>query len=511
MPRQATTTRRRRGHALIVSGYGVQIHVRHGQLVVSDGIGEARAERVYPRVGHNINRLVVLAQDGSVSLAAMRWLAHLGIPYVHLDRDGRLIAETINVGLNDARLRRAQAFAASSSIGLQISRELITEKIRGQQSNMVDLGRSPEELEAGLDLARDADSLDEVRHAERVAALAYWSAWAGLAMRFHRRDECRVPKRWRCFDHRGSEITGNPRLATDPSNALLNYLYALLEVETTIACRAVGLDPGLGIIHADTPARASLALDVMEAARPAVDRYVIRLLSDRVFAARDFMETAQDVCRVMPPLRDLLASTLPTWSGEVAPHVEAVVVKIAEEAQLPAPSTRLTGQRRRVARPASDRTRRPAPPSPALPSRRCVDCGAEIARNQRRCRDCHRTANDARLVAAGQLEADRRRVSGDHPSSRVEVRQRIATSQRRRWQERLSSAEESGFGTAPSTFRRLVLPGIQGVSSSQLAQATGLSGGYCGLVRRGLRVPHPRHWAAFQLAGLQASDVLRGR
>jgi CRISPR/Cas system-associated endonuclease Cas1 len=79
---------------------------------------------------------VVVAQDGSVSLAAIRWLAHLGIPYLHLDRDGRLIAGTTTAGLDDARLRRAQALATTSSTGLEISRTLIAEKIRGQQSNL---------------------------------------------------------------------------------------------------------------------------------------------------------------------------------------------------------------------------------------------------------------------------------------------------------------------------------------------------------------------------------------
>ena len=48
-----------------------------------------------------------LAQDGSIKLAAIRWLATLGIPYLHLDRDGRLIASAASAGL-DVRLRRAQ-------------------------------------------------------------------------------------------------------------------------------------------------------------------------------------------------------------------------------------------------------------------------------------------------------------------------------------------------------------------------------------------------------------------
>jgi len=45
--------------------------------------------------------------------------------------------------LDDARLRRAQALAATSTAGLEISRTLIATKIRGQQSNLSELGTDP--------------------------------------------------------------------------------------------------------------------------------------------------------------------------------------------------------------------------------------------------------------------------------------------------------------------------------------------------------------------------------
>jgi hypothetical protein len=319
-----------------------------------------------------------------------------------------------------------------------------------------------------------------------------------------------VPAHWRRFDRRGSEITGNPRLATDPTNAMLNYLYALLETEATVGCRALGLDPGMGIIHADAPARSSLALDLMEAGRPAIDQYVIGLLSDRVFSLRDFMETAQGVCRVMPPFRDVLAGTVTTWAAHIAPHVEDVARRLASDAGIAGPPTLLTGQRRRAARPASDQTRPAVPTKPARPARRCVECGIEVDPNRRRCDACHRRVNDDRLVAASRAEANRRRATGEHPSARQDVRERIAASQRRRWAERRLSSDESGFGSSPSAFVRLVLPRIAGVSPRELAVATGLSRGYCTSIRDGKRVPHRRHWAALQLAGLQHRDGRRG-
>jgi hypothetical protein len=49
------------------------------------------------------------------------------------------------------------------------------------------------------------------------------------------------------FGTRSSPISGSKRYAANPANALLNYTYALLEAETTLALHASGLDPALGI------------------------------------------------------------------------------------------------------------------------------------------------------------------------------------------------------------------------------------------------------------------------
>ncbi len=50
----------------------------------------------------------------------------------------------------------------------------------------------------------------------------------------------------------------------------------------------------------------------------------------------------------------------------------------------------------------------------------------------------------------------------------------------------------------PDEFTRKILPLLQGVPISRMVQATGLSLRYCSLIRRGLYVPHPRHWRALR-------------
>jgi hypothetical protein len=131
-----------------------------------------------------------------------------------------------------------------------------------------------------------------------------------------------LPEHWRAFGRRASPLTRNPRLAANPANAILNYLYAILEAECRIACLAVGLDPGLGVLHADQRNRDSMALDLMEAVRPDVDAYVLDLLEGHDFRAKDFRETRQGVCRVLAPLTHHLAGMAPRPGAAARLHPE---------------------------------------------------------------------------------------------------------------------------------------------------------------------------------------------
>jgi hypothetical protein len=74
----------------------------------------------------------------------------------------------------------------------------------------------------------------------------------------------------------------------------------------------------------------------------------------------------------------------------------------------------------------------------------------------------------------------------------------------------MTAPVSGGFTGRQSEFQRLILPRLAGIKPGMLASAAGLSPGYCAQVRDGKRVPHLRHWAAFQLAGLKKSDGATG-
>jgi len=131
-----------------------------------------------------------------------------------------------------------------------------------------------------------------------------------------------VPEHWHTFGARISPLSGSPRLAANPPNAILNYLYALLESEARLAAAALGLDPGLGVLHVDTPNRDSLACDLMEPVRPQVDAFVLDWITREPLSRQWFFEQRDGNCRLMAPLAIRLSETVPTWGRAVAPFAE---------------------------------------------------------------------------------------------------------------------------------------------------------------------------------------------
>jgi CRISPR-associated protein Cas1 len=143
------------------------------------------------------------------------------------------------------------------------------------------------------------ESIPALRRLEAQAAAVTGRHGATVPIMFPKNDLNRVPEHWRTFGPRTSPLTGSPRLAASPANAMLNYLYTLLESEARLAAAALGLDPGLGFLHLDTPARDSLASDLMEPVRPSVDGYLLNWILEQPLRREWFFEQRDGNCRLM--------------------------------------------------------------------------------------------------------------------------------------------------------------------------------------------------------------------
>src|SRR5260370_26207322 len=105
-----------------------------GHLQIEDGIGPERRKFRLPRVNHRLKRLVCIAEDGLITLSAMRWLSDVGASFLMLDRLGKVRIVTGPTSPSEARLRRAQALALGNGTGLRIARELIAAKLNEQET-----------------------------------------------------------------------------------------------------------------------------------------------------------------------------------------------------------------------------------------------------------------------------------------------------------------------------------------------------------------------------------------
>ncbi len=480
-------------------GYGIKVHVDRGHLAIQDGIGPVRREARLPRIGHGLRRLVVIGSDGFVSLAALRWLADQDASFVMLDRDGSVLATTGPVRSSDARLRRAQALAHQSGIALQIARDLVEKKLIAQEQllrqKLQDSGAA-DRVAQTCRAVPICQSIDALRILEALAAKAYWAAWRNVRVDFPTKDLGRVPEHWRTFGTRESPLTASPRLAVNPPNAMLNYLYALLESEARLAAAVLGLDPGLGVMHFDSPSRDSLASDLMEPIRPRVDAYVLDWIKREPLRREWFFEQRDGNCRLMGSFAVRLSETAQTWGRALAPLAEGMArmfsSSIPKRSKRIFPSTRLTQNSRREGRGISADLSIEAPPRPAS---LCRNCGAST-RGAQHCGACSPMALRKNLINAAKLG----RVATHTPKAEA---LRAATMQRQEAAKREWKPSDLPEWLTENVYREKIQPKLATFTVSAIASALGVSKPYATDIRSGKRVPHPRHWETLaRLVGL---------
>ncbi len=409
---------------LVLSGFRIRVRVEAGALVVQDGIKGAEIERRFPRASCPVSRLIAVQPEGIITFAALRWLHNVGASFVQLDYDGTPIATSLPRGTVPAALRRTQALASiETRLGKAIAHSLIRAKIAAQIATLRSCDRDATAISAFANELQSRASMLELLGTEGNASAVYWQALANVPLQFGKRqspDQVRgVPEHWRVFGSRTSsmtgaprgapvmlDVTGAPRGAVVPAQAVLNYLYGVLASEITIALHAAGLDPALGILHADKVGGTSLAYDLMEPARPLLDRWLLHWLQTATFSKRDFREDIYGFIRVTHPLTSHLAMTAALWRGIAEQLAEWIYRRLnGENAAL-----RLIGvdwlsseARRRAVRWRLGHTmQRPVPAT-------CAECGKALPKGRRRfCSgDCMRAWHGEVLTTAGMLAISR--------------------------------------------------------------------------------------------------------
>jgi len=153
---------------------------------------------------------------------------------------------------------------------------------RLQEIDRNEFNRRQQSSRINLDAAQDMLSITGVE-----GQLAH--AWFSLLSRY-------LDPQWH-FTER------NRRPPRDPVNALLSLGYTLTMSEIRQSVIGFGLDPSLGFLHQDYPGRESMALDVTEIFRSAVDCFVLQSLAEGLFSTDSFYYRSVEGCRLSKQAR----------------------------------------------------------------------------------------------------------------------------------------------------------------------------------------------------------------
>jgi hypothetical protein len=265
-------------------------------------------------------------------------------------------------------------------------------------------------------------------------------------------------------------------------------LYAVLESEARLAVAALGLDPGLGFLHLDTPSRDSLASDVMEPVRPQVDAFVLDWIARAPLRRKWFFEQRDGNCRLMGTFTEQLCETLSTWRLAVAPFAERVARILWQTTRKskskPTPPTRLTQRLKREAKGAPSL---PPPERAAHPQNICVGCGSHIRPGKKYCVSCGVATSTERLLDV----ARQGRIIAVSPEVNARRAEKTRGHNLARWG---WAASSQPAWLTNEFYETKIQPLLANIPRSAISAALGVSKTYAGEVRAAKSLPHPRHW-----------------
>jgi CRISP-associated protein Cas1 len=289
---------------LLLHGFGTSVRV-NGRTLEIDWRSEGRKESYRPQQ-LPFDSVVVDSLTGSVSFEALRFLAIHDVPVTLLRWNGSVLSTILPRGPSNGDLRVAHVNAYSDPIRrLGIAQEFIRAKV----SKTVELA---EELSRTMPVSPDPIRkeaigsmglrLNDLRVYEARVAQAHWKEYAKAV-------ETLWPKSG--FVSRRSAQRSWSNAAADPTNALLNYGYSLLESACRSAIVSVGLLPEIGFVHEVAPSKLPLAYDLQEPFRWLVDLSVIEVIRDaKLDRKADFIVTENYHIRLRPHAAQVLMDRL---------------------------------------------------------------------------------------------------------------------------------------------------------------------------------------------------------
>lgn len=252
---------------LFINTYGTRIRSSGERIVLK--FPNKTTDREYP-----IRRLekIIILRPSSISTGAVQLALKHDVDIVYLGSFGKPVGRIFSsepYGL--AKLRRAQLEFTNSPRAFELAKAFVLGKCKNQilylyylqkhyhksfQEKIIRSEAFIQSLELIIDNPKGRDQLFGI---EGLIADRYFACFKELV---------RFPGR-------------NPK-GRDKFNSALNYGYGILYNEVERACLYTGLDPYLGLYHADRYGKPALVLDLVEKFRvPIIDSIVLPLFIEK--------------------------------------------------------------------------------------------------------------------------------------------------------------------------------------------------------------------------------------
>lgn len=268
---------------------------------------------------HNLEGIVSFGYRGT-SPALMGACVEKNISLCYLTPQGKFLARVTGKIKGNVVLRQQQFLSSrDEKISLDIAKNCILGKVYNarwileraikdhpMQIDVEAVKSSSVKLKEFLEYIQNANSIEQLRGYEGEAASIYFGVFDELILQ-QKKD----------FQFHGR----NRRPPLDNVNAMLSFVYTLLNNQITSALEVVGLDPYVGFMHTDRPGRTSLSLDLIEELRAVMaDRFVLSLINKKIVNGKNFTQKENGAVLMDFDTRKKLLSEWQNKKKEIITH-----------------------------------------------------------------------------------------------------------------------------------------------------------------------------------------------
>ena len=197
---------------------------------------------------------ITLLTKVQISTQCMEECLYRGIPVSFFSKGGRYFGRLVSTGHANAALQRQQSALYDTPFAVELSRRIISAKIRNQlvvmrryaKSKAMDIQDLDGKIGIYMKKVPEMDTIEEIMGYEGQCAKLYFQ---GLS---------------RCIEPEFSFHGRSRRPPMDPFNSLISLGYSVLMNEIYNEIETKGLHPYFGFMHRDAEKHPTLASDMLE-------------------------------------------------------------------------------------------------------------------------------------------------------------------------------------------------------------------------------------------------------